>query len=544
MTETHDFVVLGGGPAGCVVASRLSEDQGVSVVLIESGPDRRGFLGTNTAASTTVLMPRKSTNNWGFNTRPDPGLNLRSDYHPIGRGLGGGMSINTLLYVRGHRRDYDEWAAMGNHGWSYDEVLPYFCKAENNQTFRGRGRNAFHGTSGPLWVEDIRTDNPWQSIVKQACLEAGEPYNPDYNGAEQEGFAPPQVMMKNGERHHTGKAYIHPHLGVRKNLTLHCDTDCIRILFDGKQAVGVEVIHQGSKGTTTRTINARKEVIVSCGGLLSAKLLQLSGVGDASALQELGIAAVQHLPAVGGYLQDHADVCLAYHIPGDPNLIGISPTGGFALLKAWQRWKNERRGMLTTPFTEINGFMRLSPESPMPEIQYEFVVALALDHGRDVYWKHGMTNHVLLLHPKSRGTVSLATPDFRDDPLIDFRYFSHPDDMKTMVEGVKRTAKMFETPTLRKLVKRDLQTAHCKTDDDWADFCRTVGHTNYHPVGTCRMGPDKATSVVDERLRVHGLQGLRVIDSSIMPTICGGNTNAPTIMIGEKGADLIKQDCC
>jgi len=198
--------------------------------------------------------------------------------------------------------------------------------------------------------------------------------------------------------------------------------------------------------------------------------------------------------------------------------------------------------MLATSFTEVTGFMRLAPDSPKPEIQYEFVVVLALDHGRDIYWKHGMSNHVLLLHPKSRGSVKLASPDFSDDPLIDFRYFSHPDDMKAMVEGVKRTARMFETPTMSKLVRRDLQAAHCKTDEDWADFCRTVGHTNYHPVGTCRMGPDPATSVVDARLRVHGLEGIRVVDSSIMPVICGGNTNAPTIMIGEKGADMIKED--
>lgn len=538
MIETHDFVIVGGGPGGCVVASRLTEDPTVSAVLIESGPDRRGFLADNTAAGSISLVPKKSSNNWGFNTLPDPGLNNRCDYHPIGRGLGGGMSINTLLYVRGNRRDYDGWAAQGNTGWSYEEVLPYFLKAENNQSFRGKGGNEFHGTEGPLWVEDIRTDNPWHSIIKQACIEAGEPYNPDYNGAEQEGFAPPQVMMKNGERHHTGKSYIHPFLGVRKNLTMHCDTDCTRILFEGTRAVGVEVISQGAK----RIILANKEVIVAAGGLLSAKLLQLSGVGDGAELQKLGVGSVQHLPAVGGYLQDHADICLAYHIPGDPSLFGISPTGVRAMFKGWQRWKKERRGLLTTPFTEVTGFMRLTAESYMPEIQYEFVNVLALDHGRDIFWKHGMSNHVLLLHPKSRGSVSLASADYRDDPLIDFKYFSHPDDMKVMVEGVKRVAKIFETPTLSKLVKRDLQAAHCKTDEDWADFCRTVGHTNYHPVGTCRMGTDRTTSVVDARLRVHGLQGIRVIDSSIMPVICGGNPTAATVMIGEKGADMIKQD--
>lgn len=536
--ETFDFVVVGGGPAGCVVASRLTENSNMSAVLIEAGPDRRGFLADNLLAGSTAFVPRKSTNNWGFETVPDPGLNNRRDYHPIGRGLGGGMSINTALYVRGNRLDYDSWESQGNSGWGYDDVLPYFKKSENNQTHRGKGGNEYHGTEGPLWVEDIRTDSPWQSIIKQACLEAGEPFNPDYNGAEQEGFAPVQVMMKNGERFHTGKSYIHPYLGKRNNLSLYCDTHCTKILFEGKRAIGVEVFHQG----VLRKILARKEVIISSGGILSAKLLQLSGVGDGADLQNLGIRCVANLPAVGKNLQDHADVGLFYHIPGDPDLIGISPTAMFAYAKAYRRWTKERRGMLTTPLTEVNGFMRLRPESLKPEIQYEFISGILVDHGRDMYFKHGMSNHVLLLHPKSRGSVKLASPDFRADPVIDFGYFSHPDDLSVMVEGVKRVSAIFKSPTMSKLVKRDLMTAHCKSDDDWVDYCRKVAHTNYHPVGSCGMGSDPLNSVVNNRLSIHGLEGIRVVDSSIMPTICGGNTNAPTIMIAEKGADMIKED--
>ena len=532
--ETYDFVVVGGGPGGCVVASRLTEDSMVSAVLIESGPDRRGFLDDNTAAGTTVFVPRKGANNWGFNTVNQAGLNNRSDFHSLGRGLGGGSTINTLLYVRGNRRDYDEWAALGNNGWSYSDVLPYFRKAENNQTHN----DEFHGTSGPLWVEDSRTDNPYHVVVKKACIEAGLPFNADFNGAEQEGFNSIQAMTKNGERFHAGKAYIRPHLGVRQNLTLHCDTDCIRILFEGRRATGIEVIHKGQK----RVIHARKEVIVTAGGLLSAKLLQLSGVGDSRDLGLVGIPVTRHLPAVGMNLHDHPDVTIGFHIPGDPNLMGVSPTAVGAYLKAIGRWRKERRGMLATTFTEQTGFMRLEPSSQKPEIQYEFVIVLAMDHGRDMYFKHGISNHVLLLHPKSRGFVKLASPDFRVDPVIDFRYFEHPDDIKAMVAGVKRTAKIFETPTFKKLVKRDLLTAHCKTDYDWEQFCRSVAGTNYHPVGSCRMGLDPATNVVDARLRVHGMEGIRIVDSSIMPNICGGNTMAPTIMIGEKGADMIKED--
>ena len=532
--EEHDFVVIGSGPGGSVVASRLTEDASVSAVLIEAGPDRRGFLGTCSAAAPIVLGPKRSSNNWGFETVVDPGLNHRRDYHILGRGLGGGTSINTLMYMRGNRRDYDEWAALGNPGWSYDDVLPYFRKSENNQTHR----DEYHGNAGPVWVEELRTDNPYHRVIADACNELGWPHNPDFNGATQDGYNVVQVMMKNGERHHVGAAYILPHLGARKNLTLHCDTECTRILFEGKRAIGVEVIHNG----TRRTIKARKEVIVAGGGILSAKLLLLSGVGDGAHLQTHGIAQVHQSPAVGKHLHDHIDVVLGYHIPGDPNLLGVSPVGGLAMLKAFQRWRKERRGMLTTNYAEVTGFMRLSPESPMPEIQYEFVIALAMDHGRDIYWKHGMSCHVMILHPKSRGSVTLASGDYRDDPHIDFKYFDHPDDLNLLAEGARRTAKVFETSPFRQRIKRDLITAHCQTDDDWKTFCRNGGGTNYHPVGSCRMGPDAQTNVVDARLRVHGLQGIRVVDSSIMPNICGGNTTAPSIMIGEKGADMIKED--
>jgi choline dehydrogenase-like flavoprotein len=481
-----------------------------------------------------VLAPRKSSNNWGLATIPDPGLSGRSDYHPLGRGLGGGTSINMLMYMRGHRRDYDGWAALGNPGWGYDDVLPYFRRSENNQTHR----NAYHGNDGPVWVEELRTDNPYHRIVADACREVGWPHNPDFNGATQEGFNTVQVMMRHGERVHAGMAYVHPHLGARANLTLHCETHCTRILFEGRRAIGIEVVHAGER----RILRAAREVIVAGGGILSAKLLLLSGVGDGAQLQRFGIAQVQQLPAVGRNLQDHVDVILGHHVPGDPNLLGISPTGAVSLLRAWRRWRKERRGMLATNFAEITGFMSLTPESRMPEIQYEFVFALAMDHGREVYWKHGISTHVLLLHPKSRGEVRLASGDWRDDPVIDFRYFSHEDDVTTMVEGVKRTIRVFDTPALRSRVKRDLLTADCRTDADWERFCRRVAGTNYHPVGSCGMGPDPATAVVDARLRVHGLEGLRVVDSSIMPTICGGNTTAPSYMIGEKGADMIRQD--
>jgi choline dehydrogenase-like flavoprotein len=531
--QEFDFIVVGGGPGGCVSASRLTEDPGVSVALFEAGPDRAGLLGDCTPLGTIVLGPRRNASNWAFSTTPQPGLKGRRDFHPLGRGLGGGSAINTLIYMRGHRGDYDDWAALGNPGWSYAEVLPYFRKAENNQVHR----DEYHGTDGPAWVEDLRTDNPYNELFKRACVEAGERFNPDFNGAEQEGCNTSQVMMKGGERFGVNKAYIRPHLGQRSNLGVFTETQCTRVLFEGKRAVGVEVIANGLR----RTVRCRREVIVACGGILSPKLLQLSGVGDAADLQHHGIPAVHHLPGVGRNLMDHLDFVLAYHIPADPHLLGISPTSAVQLVKWVRRYRRERRGMLTSCFAEFNGFLRLSADSPRPEIQYEFVVAIALDHGRQLVAKHGISPHVLLLRPKSRGTVKLASPDFADAPLIDFRYYSHPDDLAAHVAGVKRVAKFFQTPTFRDRIKADLRTAHCRTDEDWADVIRSQVGTNYHPVGTCRMGPG-AEAVVDARLRVHGLAGLRVVDSSIMPVICGGNTMAPSIMIGEKGADMIKDD--
>ncbi len=533
--EEYDFVVVGGGPGGCVSASRLSEDPDVSVVLLEAGPDRRGFLGKSTLTGAAILTPRKNTSNWGFTSTPQPGLANRRDFHPHGRGLGGGSAINTLNYMRGHRTDYDEWAALGNTGWSYADVLPYFKKSENNQTIR----DEYHGTEGPVWVEEVRTDNPYHAIVYQACEEAGLPHNSDLNGAEQEGFRSAQVMMKNGERFGTGRSYIHPHLDTRSNLTLKCETECMRILFEGKRAIGVEVVSKGQR----YTLRARREVILSAGGLLSAKLLMLSGVGNTEELKSLGINATHHLPGVGENLSDHLDCIMGYHIPGDPNLLGISPTGGIAMVKAAKRWRQERRGMLTSPGAEITGCMRLSPQSPKPEIQYYFVIVLAFDHGQEMYCKHGMTAHAVLLHPKSRGSLKLASSDYRDDPIIDFNYLSDEADLQTLVEGSRRLDAVFDTPTMRSRVKRKLNTAGLQNESDWINMVRQQSGTVYHPVGTCKMGvAEDPMAVVDARLRVRGVEGVRVVDSSIMPSIVGGNTMAPTIMIAEKAADMIKDD--
>ena len=328
-------------------------------------------------------------------------------------------------------------------------------------------------------------------------------------------------------------------MDTRRNLTLLTQTECTRIVFEGKRAVGVEVLTNDTK----RIIRCRREVIVAAGGILSAKLLQLSGVGDPQALQTHGIEVVHALPGVGKNLKDHLDMVLGYHIPGDPNLLGISPIAGIAMLNSIHRWRNERRGMLATNFAEVTGYLRLTPESPKPEIQYQFVISVAVDNGRKLYVRHGISTHVVLLHPKSAGTVTLSSPDFAAAPNIDFKYLEHPDDLPVLLEGTKRLQQVFKTPTFRNLIKKDLITGHCKNDAELIQVIRNSSGTDYHPVGTCRMGPvSDPTAVVDAQLKVYGLDGIRVVDCSIMPNIVGGNTMAPTIMIGEKAADMIKAD--
>jgi len=530
METTFDVLIVGGGSAGCALAGRLSEDPQLSVALVETGGRGDSALITTPAAVIAMLPTR--INNWAFETVPQPGLNGRRGYQPRGRALGGTSAINAMVYSRGHPSDYDRWAAFGNAGWSYAEVLPYFKRAECNS----RGADEYHGDAGPLRVSDLRTDNPFHDIFRSAAEEAGFTLNPDFNGAQQEGLGVYQVTQVNGERCSAARAYLQPWLGARPNLHVVTQTRALRIVFDGRRAIGVEVLRGGRR----ETLRARHEVVLAAGAFHSPQLLMLSGIGDGEALQRLGLEVRHHLPGVGRNLQDHIDFIFGHTIDS-LDLFGFSPRGMLRALREFARYRRARRGMLTSNYAECGGFLKLSPDSPAPDIQLHFVVGIVDDHARKLHLAHGISCHVCLLRPKSRGTVTLASPDVADPPLIDPAYYAEPDDLERMVEGFKLTRRLLEAPSLARLVKRDLFTAEVHSDAQIRDVLRARSDTVYHPVGTCKMGSGSdALAVVDAQLRVHGVEALRVVDASVMPTIVGGNTNAPTIMIGEKAADLIR----
>jgi choline dehydrogenase-like flavoprotein len=527
LTEEFDYVVAGGGSAGCVVASRLSEDARVRVCLIEAGGKGDGQL-IRMPFGIIVMLP-SSLHNWAFHTVPQPGLNGRRGYQPRGRALGGSSAINAMVYVRGHRSDYDHWAALGNHGWSYDEVLPYFKRAENNADLR----DEFHGTGGPLRVQHLTTPNPFQQRFFEACRELQLPFTADFNGAVQEGVGSYQVTQHNGERMSAAGAYIHPHM-LRPNLRVVTGARVRRILFAGKRASGVEY----SVGRDVRTVGAGAEVILSAGALQSPQLLMLSGIGPGEELRRFGIEVLHDLPAVGANLQDHIDygfVCRS----AERDLFGFSRHGVARLAREFGRYRRERRGMLTSNFAECGAFLKTEPDLPAPDIQVHLVVGIADNHSRTRHLGHGFTCHVCLLRPKSRGSVSLESADPAAPPRIDPKFYDDPADLKTMVKGFKLTRRILDAPALAAVRTQDMYCENVQTDADIRRTLRQRSDTIYHPVGTCRMGPDDG-AVVDPALRVRGVDGLRVADASIMPTLIGGNTNAAAIMIGERAADLIR----
>ncbi|MDT7516198.1 GMC family oxidoreductase [Rhodoferax mekongensis] len=528
MTNSFDYIVVGGGSGGCVVAGRLTEDPGTTVCLLEAGDDGRSAAVT-IPMGTVAMLPTR-LHNWAFQTTPQDGLEGRRGYQPRGKTLGGSSAINAMIYVRGHASDYDEWAAQGNDGWSFNEVLPYFRLSEHNEHIH----NEWHGQGGPLWVSNLRTDNPFHDRFLEAARQVGLPRTDDFNGPQQEGVGIYQVTQKHGERCSAARAYVLPHMGKRSNLHVQTHSMVQRIVFEGARAVGVEVLRDG----VLQTLRARREVVLAAGALQTPQLLMLSGVGHIHELGQFGIPPVMHLPGVGKNLQDHPDFIFGYRSRSLDSM-GVSPRGGFRMLQAARRFQLERRGPLTSNFAEAGGFLKTRPELAVPNIQLHFVVAMVDDHARKFHLGHGISCHVCLLRPRSRGTVRINSRDAAAAPLIDPAFLQDPLDLEEMVEGFKVTRSLMQAPALSAHITQDAFTQHVKTDDDIRDVLRQRTDTVYHPVGTCRMGTDE-NAVVDPQLRVRGLHGLRIVDASIMPTLIGGNTNAPTMMIAEKAVDLIR----
>ena len=532
MSETveFDYVIVGAGSAGGVLANRLSADGKNSVLLLEAGP-KDSSLWIHVPLGYGKLFKDKSVN-WMYQTEPEPGLGGRQVFQPRGKVLGGSSSINGLLYVRGQHEDYDRWRQHGNAGWGYEDVLPYFKKAENQQ----RGAGKYHGVGGPLPVSDWRHADPLSEAFVVAAAETGIPTNPDFNGATQEGASFFQTTTWRGRRASTAFSYLRPAKG-RGNLHVETDALAQRILFEGRRARAVEY----RQGSSLRTARARKEILVSGGAYNSTQLLQLSGVGPAELLKQHGIGVVLDAPGVGNDLQDHMQVRLVTRCAQRVTLNDIV-NHPVRRLMAGVQYAALRKGPLTIAAGTSGAFFKTNPRLASPDIQIHFLPFSTDKMGEKLHSFSGFSASVCQLRPESRGSLRIKSADPTVPPEIRINYLATETDRSAFIDGIKILRKILSAPALKPYTIEEVDPgAKAISDEELLNYCRRTGSTVYHPTSTCRMGNDPL-AVVDQRLRVRGIEGLRVVDASIMPDLMSGNTNAPTIMIAEKASDMILED--
>jgi choline dehydrogenase-like flavoprotein len=527
---SFDYIIVGAGSAGCVLANRLTASGRHRVLLLEAGgPDRNIWIHIPLGYGKLFSNPKV---NWLYTTEPEPELNNRRVIQPRGKVMGGSSSINGLLYIRGQHEDYDRWRQLGNAGWSFNDVLPYFRRAEDQE----RGGDELHGIGGHLKVSDVCEPHPLCEAFIEAAQKSGFPRNDDFNGATQEGAGYFQLTTRNGRRWSTAVGYL-KEAKRRPNLTVVANALAARILFSGRRAIGVEYRHGGA----THIAHANAEVIVSGGAFNSPQLLQLSGLGPAKILRELGIDVVADMPGVGADLQDHLQIRMLYRCT-EPITMNDVINNWRHRYAAGLRYLLSRKGLLTIGAGYAGAFLRTRPDLATPDVQFHFLIFSADAAGATLHPFPGFMASVCQLRPDSRGFVHIKSSDPAVPLAIQPRYLSARSDCDCVVDGMKLLRRVMNQPVMRRYIAEEHAPGEkCASDADLLAFARQTGTTVYHPTSTCRMGSDP-NAVVDERLRVRGFEGLRVIDASIMPTVVSGNTNAAAVMIGEKGSDMVLED--